>query len=675
VRLNLIGRILGKYRILEEIGRGGMGVVYKAHDTVLDRLVAIKVLAPHLTWDQEFVQRFLHEARTAARLKHPNIVTIHDVAQVKGYQFIAMEHLEGHSLAEIIRREEPLPMERAVRILDQIAQALDYAHAQALIHRDVKPGNVIVSPHDHATLTDFGIAKALAGTRLTRSGTMLGTPSYMAPEQVKQQSIGPATDVYALGVVAYEMLGGRLPFEGDTPHVLHAHVYEEPPPLPQVNPQIASAVGGVIHKALAKEAGKRYGGAGAFVRALRKAVGSGEPWVAPKPAPRSGQSPLWPLFGALAAVLLVVALLLGLRELVTKPDQAAATQTATVAATGTAVAQATAPTPATPTLQLPTPTPVPPTPTPIIIVVTATPALATDTPIPPTPSPVPPTPTPAIVVTATPIPATNTPIPPTPSPTPTPAFSEMVRIPAGNFIQGSTVEEVNYAHELCMSDDEFDQCWRSGLDDELPQHEVYLDEFYVDKYEVTNAQYSVCVNAGFCDPPSDPSSNTRNSYFHDPRYADYPVIYVTWYDADRYCRWAGRRLPTEAEWEKAARGDNGGLWPWGNSFSPEYSNVRPGGVAPDTSDTIRVGSYPDGVSPYGAMDMIGNVFEWVADWYSKSYYAVSPNQNPKGPPSGDKKVIRGGSWNVNPAGSGRTASRAPAPPDGRYFDIGFRCAQ
>jgi len=392
MELNLIGQTLGKYRILEEIGRGGMGVVYKAHDTVLDRLVAIKVLAPHLTWDQEFVKRFLHEARSAARIEHPHIVTIYDVAQARGHHFIAMKYLEGRSLAEIIRREGPLPSERVVRILDQIAQALDYAHARRLIHRDVKPGNVIVSPHDHATLTDFGVAKALAGTQLTRSGTMLGTPSYMAPEQVKQQSVGPATDVYALGVVAYEMLGGRPPFEGDTPHVLHAHVYEEPPPLSKVNPKVSPPLGGVIHKALAKEPGKRYGSAGVFVEALEQVIGLREPWVVPKPAPHSGQVPLWPLFGALAAVLIVVVMVFW--RVINKPDaQDVATRVA-VAATETAAPIATVAATATPTTMLtsthtPTPmtippssTPVPPTPTPIIIVVTATPAPPTPTPSP-----------------------------------------------------------------------------------------------------------------------------------------------------------------------------------------------------------------------------------------------------------------------------------------------------
>ena len=652
MQINLIGQTLGKYRILEEIGRGGMGVVYKAHDTVLDRPVAIKVLAPHLTWDQEFVQRFLHEARAAARLKHTNIVTIYDVGQVQGYHFIAMEYLEGHSLAEIIRHEGPLPPERAVRILDQIAQALDYAHVQGLIHRDVKPGNVIVSPQDHATLTDFGVAKALAGSRLTRSGTMLGTPSYMAPEQVSGQPVGPATDVYALGVVAYEMLGGRPPFEGDTARVLHAHVYEEPRPLPQVNLRISSAVGAVVQKALVKEPGKRYGSADGFAAALSQAVGLREPGIIREPRPpkpRAGRVPPWPLFGALAAVL-VVALVFMIAHLGPGPATPVPSETVsrkTVVATATKVpvtlspdvgATATAQAQATATTQAA--------------------ATATRTP----------TPTVTRSWTATP---TGT---PTASPTPTPAFSEMVPIPAGSFIQGSTVDEVNYAYDLCMSYDEFDQCWRSGLDDEVPQHEVYLDEFYIDKYEVTNAQYGQCVKAGVCDPSSPLSSNTRSSYFDNPRYADYPVIYVTWYDAANYCRWAGKRLPTEAEWEKAARGEDGRLWPWGNSFSLDMGNVRPGGVAPDTSDMTRVGSYPRGASPYGAMDMVGNVWEWVADWYDDSYYQVSPSRNPQGPASGEKKVFRGGSWNSN-VGSARTASRAGTPPDGRYFDIGFRCAR
>jgi serine/threonine protein kinase len=420
VQLNLIGQTLGKYRILEEIGRGGMGVVYKAHDTVLDRPVAIKVLAPHLTWDQEFVKRFLHEARAAARLKHPNIVTIYDVGRAQGHHFIAMEYLEGDALDEIIRRRGLLSPPRVARLVRQVADALDYAHGQGLIHRDVKPGNVIVSPQDHATLTDFGIAKSLEGTRLTQSGVMVGTPSYMSPEQVKQQSIGPATDVYALGVVAYEMLGARPPFEGDTPHVLHAHVYEEPPPLAGVNPKVSPAVGTVVHKALAKEAGKRYGSAGAFAAALGQAVGSRETEVIRKlplsrppspPTARVSQLPLWPLFGGLLAMLMLVVIVFGIPKYISEPRRAATQTAEALAATQTAAALVTETVTLTAT---PTETPTTPRPT---EVPTATPteaptATPTETPMIPTPTEAP-TPTP-----------TETPMIPTPTEAPTPTPTE-----------------------------------------------------------------------------------------------------------------------------------------------------------------------------------------------------------------------------------------------------------
>jgi serine/threonine protein kinase len=489
---NLIGQTLGKYRILEEIGRGGMGAVYKAHDTILDRLVAIKILAPHLTWDQEFVQRFLHEARAAARLKHPNIVTIHDVGQIQGHHFIAMEYLEGHALDEIIRRGGPLSPPRVARLVRQVADALDYAHGRGLIHRDVKPGNVIVSPQDHATLTDFGVARSLEGTRLTQSGAIVGTPVYMAPELVKKQPVGPATDVYALGVLAYEMLSGRPPFEGETPYLLYAHVYEEPRPLPQVNPKVSPAVGAVVQKALAKEPSQRYGSAGAFAKALGQAVGSRETEVVRKPPPprppspptaRAGQVPLWPLFGALAAVLIVVLLIFTIREIITNPEmEAEATaQTATAQAaeetTQTALAQAeatqTVAAMLTPTETL-TPTPMP-TETPTTLrpteAPTATPT-GTLTPMPtdmPTPTPTD-TPTPTVTETPTPTPTetpiptpTHTPIltptsihtpPPTRTPTPTPIIYTVIQ---GDTLfsiadkYGTTVEAIAEANGLSLS--------------------------------------------------------------------------------------------------------------------------------------------------------------------------------------------------------------------------------
>jgi formylglycine-generating enzyme required for sulfatase activity len=219
-------------------------------------------------------------------------------------------------------------------------------------------------------------------------------------------------------------------------------------------------------------------------------------------------------------------------------------------------------------------------------------------------------------------------------------------------------------------------CERKWFEDEYPPHTVYLDAFYVDKYEVTNAQYRACMEAGACDTPK------NTTYYGNADYAKHPVVYVTWDDADAYCRWAGERLPTEAQWEKAARGTDGRTYPWGKTFDGSKLNFcdkncpynyKDASVDDGYAGTAPVGSYPDGASPYEALDMAGNVWEWVADWYNSDYYASSPESNPKGPASGDERVLRGGSWSYY-AASVRAASRGkPAP--GPDHDVGFRCVQ
>jgi formylglycine-generating enzyme required for sulfatase activity len=212
--------------------------------------------------------------------------------------------------------------------------------------------------------------------------------------------------------------------------------------------------------------------------------------------------------------------------------------------------------------------------------------------------------------------------------------------------------------------------FEDGYRDEKPEHTVTLPPFWIDRTEVTNGMYTLCVTAGACQRPRRNSSNVIDYYFIDAQYANYPVIWVSWEDAQAYCTWAGRRLPTEAEWELAARGPDGYIYPWGNLPPAEnlanYDHIL--------ADTMAVGSFPAGASLYGAEDMAGNAAEWVADWYAADYYVMSPELDPAGPDSGTRRVFRGGSWTYTPDGI-RASYRSFQEPDLADFETGFRCAQ
>jgi formylglycine-generating enzyme required for sulfatase activity len=226
----------------------------------------------------------------------------------------------------------------------------------------------------------------------------------------------------------------------------------------------------------------------------------------------------------------------------------------------------------------------------------------------------------------------------------------MVHVPAGEFTMGSN----------------------AGDPDEQPVHRVYLDAYWIDQTEVTNDQYSLCVQAGGCQPPSDLSSSTRSSYYGNSQFGNYPVIYVNWSDAQAYCSWAEARLPSEAEWEKAARGTDARVYPWGNNDpSCSLANLSPGESA-CAGDTSAVGSYPAGAGPYGALDMAGNVWEWVADRYGATYYSQSPSSNPAGADSGQYRVVRGAAWFYIEYGA-RSANRDGYVPGYRGNGLGFRC--
>ncbi|MGC9335537.1 MAG: protein kinase domain-containing protein, partial [Anaerolineae bacterium] len=235
--------------------------------------VALKVLAPHLSWQEEFVQRFLREARAAARLKHPNIVTIYDVGRASGWYYFAMDYVEGRTLAEIAEQRGATPADEVLRLIRPLAEALDYAHEQGLIHRDVKPSNIIVGKEGTTTLTDFGIVHAAQTTRLTQTGTVLGTPEYMSPEQARGDEVDQRTDQYSLAIVAYEMLAGKVPFKAEsTPTLLHKIVHEAPPPLQAARPDLPAAVTHVLARALAKQREERYESCVRFVDDLQQAL-------------------------------------------------------------------------------------------------------------------------------------------------------------------------------------------------------------------------------------------------------------------------------------------------------------------------------------------------------------------------------------------------------------------
>ena len=239
--------------------------------------------------------------------------------------------------------------------------------------------------------------------------------------------------------------------------------------------------------------------------------------------------------------------------------------------------------------------------------------------------------------------------------------AEEILIPAGSFQMGC--DSSNPAENGCNN------WWQTN---ELPLHTVTLDAYYIDKYEVTNARYKACVAAGGCTVPGSVDSSKRSPYYGTSTYADYPVLNVDWFQANAFCAWAGKRLPTEAEWEKAARGSSDTRkYPWGNS-APDCTKTNYDSCVGDTS---RVGSYPSGASPYGVMDMAGNVDEWVQDWYDSSYYSVSPSNNPQGPETGTYRVLRGGSWGYYDSYV-RSAVRNDGIPVFWFFDFfGFRCVR
>jgi len=674
---------IAQYEIVEEIGRGGFAVVYRARDTELDLIVALKVLHPYWAADPGFTARFRQEARAAAGLRHPHVVTVHEVGEEAGQHYLAMAFLPGRTLDKRLA-EGPLPVEQAVSIVEQVAGALDEIHGRGLVHRDVKPGNIMLDDAGQATLLDFGIVRAAEGTRLTTTMAVLGTPEYMAPEQAELEEVAGIdwrADIYALGVVAYEMLVGRPPFTGKSPTaILHKHIYEPPPTPIALNPDLPAGLEPALLEALAKGREERFQRAGTFAARLRRALLS-ESQI------REREAQLAPLYEQLQAAAAeedwAEVLALGGQMRVLDPDYRDVPELMEWARTQ---------------MRRPRRKPMPAW----AWIVGGVALLAlliglggwalgwwpagepTATPVHTATSPPP---------TATPAPPTGTPAP-TPAPIRAPVLGDtwirpadgmvMVYVPGGTFQMGSDA-----------SDPDAD-------DDEFPQHFVTLNGFWIDQTEVTNGQFARFVEERGYETdagregwgwvilegstaweqiegadwqhPEGPESDVSDRM-------DHPVVLVSWNDAAAYCEWAGGRLPTEAEWEYAARGEQGYIYPWGDEFDCSRGNfddeteitddVGPGGEGCDGYvRTAPVGSFPGGVSWCGALDLAGNIWEWVADWYGD--YSSGAQTNPTGPVTGDSRVLCGGAFD-NVEASVRAANRYGSDPGSRYGTFGFRC--
>ena len=670
---------LGKYELHEELGRGGFGTVYRATDTTLGRDVALKVLHPQLTIEPDFIQRFRNEARLVASLRSPHIVTIYELGEVNGRVFIAMEYLSGGSLKDRLDKTGPIPFEETMEIMKQVCAGLETAHEQGLVHRDVKPGNILFDSRGNAVIADFGLARAIQLSSVSSSSSTggVGTPAYRAPELwLGKPPASPTTDIYSLGCVLSEMLTCQMLFLGETTEEILTRHLITGASFPMNYPAgVPDGIRSVIQKAVAKAQPERFQSASEFIEAV-KTCKSGSPAKSNtgkeknhepvKKHSRPGSILLW-----LAGILLMICAGIWLfARQSTRTPQAFSTLSGTQ--TALADVQKTVKADLDKTVIQETIS--------RIVVKTKAALNATQSVLNQTLTVLSWTDTPTMTQTITnsPVPTNtlttmNTPtITNSPVPTNTPALGigstrirgldemTMVYVPAGEFEMGS--------------DD--------GSPDEQPVHTVYLGDYWIDQTEVTNGQYERCVVSGGCSKPKNSGSSTRDSYYSSGQYRNYPVIYVDWNQADAYCTWAGGRLPTEAEWEKAARGTDGRIYPWEDEFDGTKLNYCDKNCSLDWKDekyddgyvdTAPVGSYPAGSSPYGALDMAGNVWEWASDWYAEDYYKNSPDRNPIGPQSGEYRVLRGGSWGYDDSLS-RSAYRYWVDPALRNSFIGFRCA-
>ncbi len=517
------GTRVSVYRIDRVIGEGGMGVVYRAYDEALDRVVALKCLHTNLAGDRDIRTRFAREARILRSYSHPNVVSVYDFVEHDYLLAMVMELVEGPSLVEYLAKwRGHMPLEEIRHLFRSVLDAVEAGHRQGVIHRDLKPENILVTGSGESLrpkIVDFGIARILEGTTYTMTGAFLGTCCYMSPEQVQQpHAADPRSDIYSLGVTLYQLCTGKLPFEGNHFAVMMAHVNEMPVPPSRLRADLPEPLERLILDALSKDPGSRPRSCTEFRERLDAALG-------------------------------------GLAQ--ATPSSSNAVFPPIVHSSG--------------------------------------------------------------------------------------GGSEMVLVPAGTFRMGRQ------------------------------RRDVHLDAFYLDRTPVTNREFATFLDVTGYRPTDAGSARFVPQVLNGKltkRQENHPVVYVSWFDARAYAAWAGKRLPSEAEWEKAARGSDGRKYPWGR-LEPSRRRANYGNK---DGGTVPVGSHPEGASPYGVLDLAGNVWEWCDDFDDLAFYEDGPPNNPRNEQPGERLVMRGGSYMFGPHAL-RTYARTSFEAHYRFAGGGFRCAR
>jgi formylglycine-generating enzyme required for sulfatase activity len=568
---------LGRYELRGELGRGGMGVVYRAYDPTLDREVAIKSVRLEGVTEAEranLEERLSREARSAAQLRHPNIVQVYDFFRMEDRAYIVMEYVRGAMLEAMIVAgvHQNLPM--IVQVLRQAASALDAAHAEGIVHRDIKPGNMLLDEMGNIKITDFGIARRMeAGATETHAGfgTTVGTLGYMAPEQIRGERVDGRADQFSLGVVAYQLLTGQMPFQADSWIALSYKILNEmPTPASTFNPLVSPVMQAALERATAKDPVSRFPRCIDFVDALAAQTAAKPDASA---AVKKKALILLPL--AVIVVTIVFGMVWRARDAVTEIGDAPPPAAAAPVETATKQEP-----PAGPVSLAAPPTTAP----------AAAPSLS-------------------LVVDGIPM--------------------EFALIPAGQFFMGSDVDS----------------------EDQRPRHLVRLTKpFQIGRTEVTEKHWNA-VMTGKATGTNLPKANV--SWI---QVQGFLAKLNALNDGFRY------RLPTEAEWEYCARANSPDDRPR-NMDDMVWHQSNSGQVAHEIATRIP--------NAFGLFDMLGNVAEWTADWADMEYYKSSPAADPKGPATGQARVVRGGNFDSQPMNLSVTWRFADAP-DAKFPEIGFR---